>query len=132
MRPLVLASCLLAACLLAVVAVGAQAQSQGVFKWKDAKGVTHYSDTPPPSGKYGNVEANAAARVAAPKSAEPVDARCLTARTNIDRLKTGGANIGLDANHDGKPDAPLSDAQRADQLRLAEASARNFCKPPGA
>ncbi|MEO6154991.1 MAG: DUF4124 domain-containing protein [Thermomonas sp.] len=127
MRPLVLATCLLA-----IVAAGAQAQSHDVYKWKDAKGVTHYSDMPPPSGKYGSVEANASARVAAPEHAEVVDPRCTTARTNIDRLKSGDANIGLDADHDGKADAPLPEAQRADQLRLAEASARNFCQPAGA
>ncbi|MEO5628707.1 MAG: DUF4124 domain-containing protein [Thermomonas sp.] len=118
-------------CLLAATA-GVQAQSQGVYKWKDARGVTHYSDQPPPGGKYANVEANASARVAAPKPPTPVDPRCTTARNNIERLKTGDPNIGLDADRDGKADAPLPESQRADQLRLAEASARNFCKPAGA
>ena len=131
MRSIILARTLLASCLLTVIATGAQAQSHGVFKWRDGKGITHYSDRPPPSGKYGSVEADAAARLAAPKPAEAADPRCITARTNIERLKSGNANIGLDANHDGKPDAPLPDAQRADQLRLAEVSARNFCKPVG-
>ena len=132
MRTLVPASYLLASCLFAVIATDAHAQSQDVFKWKDAKGITHYSDTPPPSGTYGSVQANAAARVAAPTPAPTADPRCITARTNIERLKSGNPNIGLDANHDGKPDAPLPDALRADQLRLAEASARNFCTPAGA
>ena len=122
----------LAICLLAVVAAGAQAQSHGVYKWKDANGVSHYSDMPPPSGKFGSVAANASARVAAPRKPEPVDLRCTTARNNIERLKSGDANIGLDADRDGKADAPLPESQRADQLRLAEASARNFCKPAGA
>lgn len=127
MRPVLFTFCLLAA-----VASVAHAQTQGVYKWKDAKGVSHYSDMPPPTGKYGSVEANAAARVAAPKQADAVDPRCATARTNIERLKSGNANIGLDADGDGRPDAPLPDAQRAEQLRLAEASASNFCKPAGA
>ena len=48
------------ACLLACAALNAQAQSNGVYKWKDAKGVTHYSDTPPPDGRYGNVAPDAA------------------------------------------------------------------------
>jgi len=39
---------LVLACLFACVAMSAQAQSNGVYKWKDARGVTHYSDTPPP------------------------------------------------------------------------------------
>ena len=115
------------ACLLACIALTAQAQSNGVYKWKDAKGVTHYADTPPPAGRYGNVLPDAASRVAAP--AKP-DARCTTARSNIERLKSGGADIGLDANGDGKPDAPMTAEQRAAQLKLAEAAANSFCGTP--
>ena len=115
------------ACLLACLVLTAQAQSNGVYKWKDAKGVTHYSDSPPPAGRYGSVLPDAASRVAAP--AKP-DARCTTARSNIDRLKSGAARIGLDANRDGKPDAPMSADERTRQLALAEASAKTFCNTP--
>ena len=114
------------ACLLACAALTAQAQSNGVYKWKDAKGVTHYSDTPPPDGRYGNVKPDAAARVAAEAKVDP---RCATARANIAQLKSGRTDIGLDADRDGKPDKPLDEAQRADQLRMAEASERTFCTP---
>ena len=38
------------ACLL--LAGTALAQSGGVYQWKDAQGVTHYSDAPPPQGQY--------------------------------------------------------------------------------
>jgi hypothetical protein len=38
----------LVACLLAIAATGASAQS--VWKWRDAGGQIHLSDTPPPSG----------------------------------------------------------------------------------
>ena len=113
--------------LLTLVSAGGHAQSHGVYKWKDARGVTHYSDTPPRAGKYGNVEPNASARVAAPAVPASVDPRCLTARNNIARLGSGNADIGLDADGDGKPDAPLPEAQRADQLRMAEAAQRAFC-----
>ncbi len=121
MRPVLLAFCLLAA-----VASVAHAQSQGVYKWKDARGVTHYSDMPPPAGHYGSVQTNAAARVTTPAKVDP---RCTIARSNIQQLNSGNADIGLDANRDGKPDAPLPPAMRADQLRMAEAAARNFCTP---
>lgn len=114
------------ACLLACLALTVQAQSGGVYKWKDAKGVTHYSDSPPPGGRYGSVLPDAAARVATPAKPDP---RCATARANIAQLKSGRNDIGLDADRDGKPDKPLDEAQRADQLRMAEASERNFCKP---
>ena len=114
------------ACLLACIAFAAQAQSNGVYKWKDAKGVTHYSDTPPPSGRYADVAPDASARMAAP--AKP-DQRCTIARGNIEQLKSGNADIGLDANGDGKPDAAMTAEQRAEQLRNAEAAEREFCKP---
>lgn len=113
-------------CLFAFATGCAFAQTAGVYKWKDARGVTHYSDRPPPAGRYGSVQANAAARVALPAK---VDTRCSTARSNIERLNSGNADIGLDANGDGKPDAPLPPAMRADQLRMAEAAMRNFCPP---
>lgn len=113
-------------CMVAFATGGAAAQSNGVFKWKDARGVTHYSDTPPPGGRFANVQVAAASRLPQPSKVDP---RCVTARNNIERLKSGNADIGLDADGDGKPDAPLPAAMRADQLRMAEAAARNFCTP---
>ncbi len=113
-------------CLFAFATGGAFAQTAGIYKWKDARGVTHYSDMLPPAGRYGNVLPNAAARISAPAK---VDLRCSTARSNIERLNSGNGDIGLDANGDGKPDAPLPTAMRADQLRMAEAAVRNFCPP---
>ena len=41
-------SCLLLALSLAMVTSPLAAQT--VYQWKDAKGVTHYSDSPPPKG----------------------------------------------------------------------------------
>lgn len=114
------------ACLLACIALAAHAQSGGVYTWKDARGVTHYSDTPPPSGRYGNVASDASARVAAPAKPDP---RCTTARDNIARLNSGNPDIGPDANGDGKPDSVLNAEQRGAQLKQAEAAQRAFCKP---
>ena len=114
------------ACLLACIALAAQAQSNGVYKWKDAKGVTHYSDSPPPVGRYGSVVPDASARVAAP--GKP-DARCTTARNNIERLKSGNADLGPDANGDGRPDSTLTAEQRTAQLQAAETAERTHCKP---
>jgi len=119
---------------LAVVAVAllacGVASAGDVYQWKDAKGVTHYSDAPPPKGQYQardvrhrDDEAPAASTDAAPVT----DMHCAQAKTNLDRLKTGG-DIGLDANGDGKPDAPLSDFQRKKLTELAETNIRTFCK----
>ena len=117
-----------AACL--AVLVLSPAFAQQVYSWKDAKGVTHYSDAPPPKGQYQardvshrDVEATAASTNSAPVT----DKNCALAKTNLDRLKTGG-DIGLDANRDGKPDAPLSDAERTKQTELAEANIQTYCK----
>ena len=119
----------LAAVAVALLACGI-ASAGDVYQWKDAKGVTHYSDAPPPKGQYQardvhhrDDEAPAASTDAAPVT----DKNCALAKTNLDRLKTGG-DIGLDANGDGKPDAPLSDIQRTKLTELAEANIRTFCK----
>ena len=118
-----------AAVAVALLASGV-ASAGDVYQWKDAKGVTHYSDAPPPKGQYQardvrhrDDEAPVATTVAAPVT----DKNCALAKTNLDRLKTGG-DIGLDANGDGKPDAPLSDAERTKQMELAEANIRTYCK----
>ncbi len=115
------------AALAALACAGAAAQSGGVYKWKDAKGVTHYSDSPPPDGRYGNVQPNAQARVSAPAKPDP---RCATARGNIEKLKGANADIGLDKNGDGKPDAVMTAEQRTAQLKLAEAAAKTYCATP--
>ncbi len=119
------------ACLLALLAAGAHAQSQGaqpkgVFKWKDARGVTQYSDTPPANTRYTEVHADAAPRPAAPAAVDP---RCATARGNIAQLRSGRTDLSLDTDRDGTPDTPLTEAQRGEQMRMAEASARAFCPP---
>jgi hypothetical protein len=119
----------LAAVAAAVLACGI-ASAGDVYQWKDAKGVTHYADAPPPKGQYQardvhhrDGEAPAPGTAAAPVT----DKNCALARTNLDRLNTGG-DIGLDANGDGKPDAPLSDAERAKQIELAQANIQTYCK----
>jgi hypothetical protein len=111
-----------------------------VYQWKDAKGVTHYSDSPPPDkADYRNrslrsdvptpPETVAAAK---PADARPADnSQCVMARQNLDRLKSN-APVGLDANNDGKPDAEMDAGQRAAQVQLAEAGIKAWCKPTAA
>lgn len=127
---------LLALCLGAVAFPAAAGE---VYQWKDAKGVTHYSDAPPPKGRYeardirqrgiqrdGTAAAAAPAPASAAKPAPDANANCTLARTNLQRLQAGG-DIGLDANGDGKPDATMDAAERARQTGLAEANIRSFC-----
>lgn len=122
------------ACLL--LAGTALAQSGGVYQWKDARGVTHYSDAPPPKGQYQARDihhrdgaAPAAAAADAPTTA--ASANCTLARTNLERLQAGG-DIGLDADGDGQPDAALSAEERERQTRLAAINIKTFCTPRAA
>jgi hypothetical protein len=130
------------ACLL--LAGTALAQAGKVYQWKDARGVTHYSDAPPPKGQYesrqvaGDAEpvpaaspATATAPVApapapASKGEQVAMANCATARSNLERLKAGG-DIGLDRDGDGKPDAPLGAEDAAKQTELAQANIDRYC-----
>lgn len=106
-----------------------------VYQWKDARGVTHYSDSPPPKGasKVREIGDGPPAQPQTPAKAATTpaadNAQCAQARLNLMRLQ-GNAVVGLDADRDGKPDAPLSAADRAAQVTLAEAAIKGHC--PGA
>lgn len=122
------ANCVILATLL--FSLAGLSQAGELYQWKDAKGVTHYSDAPPAKGQYqardipvrdGQKPPVAEARVTTAASAN-----CTLARTNLERLKAGG-DIGLDANRDGKPDAPLNAEEQARQMQFAESSIRTFC-----
>ena len=114
---------------LAVCAAPLSAASP-VYKWKDARGVTHYSDSPPPTGAYREIAAPAdkpaAPQAATPKGPPPISADCAQARLNLQHLQ-GTAPVGLDADRDGKPDAVMGDDERAKQRAQAEAAVRARC-----
>lgn len=126
--------CMLLAGLLAAGA--ALAQSSEVYQWKDADGVTHYSDAPPAKGQFqsrdvsykeGTPVPSTASTTAVPPTA-PATEKCTLARTNLERLNSGG-DIGLDEDGDGNADAAMDAAQRAQQTRLAEIQIKTFCTP---
>lgn len=119
--------CSLAATLaLASLAGNAHAQSGGqLYKWKDANGVTHYSQTPPASGQYQT--RNVSNPVARPEAEQaPASAAespaCTRARANLQLLQSDQP-IRLE----GGDDTPLSAEQRKAQMDLAEASIRANC-----
>lgn len=104
----------------------ATAVAGDVYTWKDANGVTHYSQTPPPAGssKY---RMFVHAKREAPKSEASAESQqCATARSNADLLKSGKP-LRRDTNGDGKPDADMPEAERAKQLELAELVLRTNC-----
>lgn len=127
---------LILAALLATGLVALPAAAQELYQWKDANGVTHYSDTPPPAGAEHSVRYishnGAASRAASPEAEEATSGEseaCLAARNNLAMLKSDGP-VGEDTDGDGVADSELDAAQRSAQLQLAEASIRVHCAQP--
>ncbi|WAT15464.1 DUF4124 domain-containing protein [Xanthomonas fragariae] len=110
--------------------VSAAAGATDLYKWRDAKGVTHYTETPPPTGqRYEARRIDARAGTAAtPETAAPESADCLTARRNLELLR-GKGEVTMGASTDGNPGAPLNPEARAAQRNLAEAAAKAYCTP---
>ena len=115
---------------LLVALVAAPALAGEVYKWKDAQGVTHYSDAPPAGSNYESRDIRhrpgmpAAGEAAAEKPAE--NSQCTIARSNLETL-AGDGPVGVDSDGDGTPDSTMDAQQRADQRALAEASIRANC-----
>ena len=96
-----------------------------------AKGVTHYSDSPPPSQQYQDRRIDNRGEplpqdVAAGKPVE--SPQCITAKLNLSLLAGKGA-VQQDTDGDGKPDKVLGDEDRANQRNLADAAVKAYCPP---
>ena len=122
---------LILAAVLATGLLAAPAAAQELYQWKDANGVTHYSDTPPPAGADHSVRyirQNGAATAASSSEAEGAaeNDTCLAARNNLEMLR-GEGPVGQDTDGDGIADTELDAAQREAQLQLAEAAMRVHC-----
>ena len=104
-----------------------------VYQWKDAKGVTHYSDAPPPDQaiKGRNVADKGGTQAQAQQpAAKPVaNANCTNARSNLSVLQ-GAGDVGVDEDKDGKPDRSLNQTERANRTALAEAQIKTYCDGP--
>ncbi len=122
MRVLPLLCCLLLA--------SASASAQNVYKWKDANGVTQYSEKPPANQKAeqrritSRDPVSTGTAVAAPAES----ANCTQTRANL-ALLNGQGEVMYDTNGDGTPDAPLSAEQRQAQKTMAEAGIKAYCAP---
>ncbi len=121
-----------------LLTVGAAASADELYQWKDANGVTHYSQTPPPSGSYSSRTESSrdAALPPADATAEttpesPAESpQCTAARSNIALLESQ-TPVQQDLDGDGEPDKTLDDTERANQLELARALLKANC-PDGA
>lgn len=128
-----LSTATLLTCTLALLLVGASAPAfaQKVYQWKDAKGVTHYSDSPPPSQQFQDRRIDNRGEpvpqdVAAGKSVE--SPQCISARLNLSLL-AGKSALQQDTDGDGKPDKVLGEEDRANQRNLADAAVKAYCPP---
>jgi len=118
--------------IVALLLVPAMALAGGIYQWKDAKGVTHYTDTPPPDSQYRqrNIYHPDIDVTPAANKAPAENPACTTARNNI-ALLNSKQNVQLDSDGDGKPDKALSDQDRANQLALAQATLSTNCASGG-
>jgi hypothetical protein len=148
---------LLASCIALVgLAAVAPATAQSVYSWKDDKGVTHYSDAPPPKGavtkrevkaptptttapvtakvepkdaKAGDAKAEeqaAAAKAQVEKALAIRAANCKTAQGNLAMLSSA-TPVGIDNNGDGKIDTEYNPEQRAQQTQNMQAAVTANC-----
>lgn len=120
------------------------------YKWKDAQGVTHYSDSPPPAGT--KVEKIKTSGVVIPPAGNPAPAAASTASTAAAKPAPAGAVADTPANRaklcdqlrknaetlakekvvsvdDGKGGSRnLDDAGRARQVETTQAQMTLYCK----
>lgn len=131
MRALPTASLL--TCTLALLLMGtcAPAFAQKVYQWKDAKGVTHFSDSPPPGQQYKDRRIdNRGEPIPEAAAGKVVDSpQCTTAKLNASLL-AGNSALQQDTDGDGKPDKILGADDRTNQRALAEAAVKAYCTTP--
>ena len=116
------------------------------YKWKDAQGVTHYSDSPPPAGT--KVEKIKTSGVVIPPAGNPAPAAASTAAAKpaagavadtpanraklCDQLRKNADTLSKEKNvsvDDGKGGSRLlDDAGRARQVETTQAQITLYCK----
>lgn len=113
-----------------LLAAALPASAGEVYQWKDAKGVTHYADAPPPNqvhkSRVINTQGAATVATAAAKPAA-VNADCSNARSNLTILQ-GKGEVGIDEDKDGKAERNLTPLERSNRTQLAEASIKTYCE----
>ena len=113
------------AALLLATALPSDAQ-QRVYQWKDAKGVTHYTDMPPPQAHKARDIDNRGSATAVSAVKQDENPQCLDARANLLRLQ-GSQTVGVDTNGDGKADRNLIPEERTAQTDLNQAAVKAYC-----
>ncbi|WP_374606319.1 DUF4124 domain-containing protein [Thermomonas sp.] len=115
-----------AALALLLAAAPTLAQQQRVYQWKDAKGVTHYTDLPPTQA-HKSRDIDNKGNTPEIATVKPVEnEQCANSRSNLTRLQTSQA-VGVDTDGDGKSDRNLSSDERASQIELNQAAIKAYC-----
>lgn len=115
---------------LSALCLAATLQAGEVYQWKDANGVTHYSQTPPEKGQYQQraiTNRGASQASAAEPAARQEHPQCTAARNNLQTLQAKVPVHEVDA--DGKPGRVLTDAERTSQIDIANAEIKAYCAP---
>ena len=117
---------LVAVLVLSLASATALAEQQRVYQWKDANGVTHYTDMPPAQSHRSRDIDNKgnAPEIASVKAVE--NPQCAASRDNLQRLQANQV-LGVDTNGDGKSDRNLSSDERASQIELNQAAIKAYC-----
>jgi hypothetical protein len=137
----------LLACALSLPALAADK----VYKWKDANGIVHFTDQPPPKGtEFDNVQVKGSvttelsgaekgnpadpgkaadeAAAAAAAAATPNKQQCDEAKTQVSQLSGPGDVATTDK--DGKT-VRLNKESRANELAIAKAKVQTYCGKDG-
>ena len=118
--------------LLGLLLLATAASATDLYKWKDAQGVTHYSESPPAGQKYESRRVDDRGGVSAAEEAAPAaeSPNCTAARGNL-KMLAGKGPVMKASDGDGKADVQLDDTERANQRELAEAAIKAYCPPAG-
>ncbi len=132
---------------LALLLSSAPLAATQVYKWTDAQGTVHYSETPPaPGTRYQQMNLAGTASPAAtspapmpapsppaPASTAPLPdtpqnraSLCASLKSNIATLKAGGPVV----MQQGERQQVLDDKQRQAQLAAAESQLQQYCAQP--
>lgn len=139
--------------LVVLVATGAVHAQDKVYRWKDADGVTHYSDEPPADGSAEEMEIDVPPPVAAPPAPETSDEQetenepsaaaaeaeaqarlaaerqqaCEGAQRNLATLQAN-PEVTMDTNGDGEAEI-LTPEQRDAQIAANREAIQTYCTP---
>lgn len=140
--------------LLLLALMAGPAAAEGVYKWVDAQGRTHFGSRPPPGQKTEELNSPASTPEAAPaqgghswqeqlelsnqrrqqarekeqataKTDQENQQRCLAARSALDSLERGGARYYLNAQGEREY---IDDAQRQSARDLAAQRVATYCR----